>query len=334
MGGDNRSIAVLGGGSWGTALAIQIARANINVCMWDINTEHVRRMQQDGSNVTYLPGMPFPPSLQVSASLQSTIEGSQTLLLVVPSHAMRGFLQSARGFIRADQHIVWATKGLEEGTGKLMHQIIAEELPDNHYTTVISGPTFAREVAQGLPTSMTAASASSVMAVEMVSFLHHGNFRVYTSADILGVELGGALKNVLAIAAGVADGLGFGANTRAALITRGLREIMRIGQAMGAKKETFMGLAGMGDLILTCTDNQSRNRQMGLKLAKGLSVEQAREEIGQAVEGVKTAKEAWKLVQKYDLDCPIIEQAYRVLYENRSPTDALRILLSRESKAE
>jgi len=328
------NIAVLGGGSWGTALAIQIARANINVCMWDINADHVQRMQQDGSNETHLPGIPFPASLKVSDSLQSTIEQAQTLLLVVPSHAMRSFLQSARAYIRADQHIVWATKGLEEGTGKLMHQIIAEEIPDCQSTAVISGPTFAREVAQGLPTAMTAASASRVMAEEIISFLHHDNFRVYSSEDIIGVELGGALKNVLAIAAGVADGLGFGANTRAALITRGLNEIMSIGHAMGAKQETFMGLAGMGDLILTCTDNQSRNRQMGLKLAQGMSVEQAREEIGQAVEGVKTAKEAWQLVQQHGLDCPIIEQAYRVLYENKSPKEALHSLLSRQAKAE
>ena len=328
------NIAVLGGGSWGTALAIQIARAKINVCMWDINAAHVQNMQQDGSNEAHLPGIRFPASLKVSDSLQSTIEQAQTLLLVVPSHAMRSFLQAARAYIRADQHIVWATKGLEEGTGKLMHQIIAEELPDSQSTAVISGPTFAREVAQGLPTAMTAASSSRAMAEEVISFLHHDNFRVYSSEDIIGVELGGALKNVLAIAAGVADGLGFGANTRAALITRGLNEIMSIGHAMGARQETFMGLAGMGDLILTCTDNQSRNRQMGLKLAQGLSVEQAREEIGQAVEGVKTAKEAWKLVQQHGLDCPIIEQAYRVLYENRSPKEALHLLLSRQAKAE
>ena len=172
------------------------------------------------------------------------------------------------------------------------------------------------------------------MAADMVAYLHHDNFRVYTSEDIVGVELGGALKNVLAITAGVADGLGFGANTRAALITRGLKEIMSIGHAAGAKSETFMGLAGMGDLILTCTDNQSRNRQMGLKLAQGLSVEQARKEIGQAVEGVKTAREAWNMAQKYNVDCPILEQAYRVLYKHRLPKEALQILLSRESKAE
>jgi glycerol-3-phosphate dehydrogenase (NAD(P)+) len=328
------NIAVLGGGSWGTALAIQIARAGINVCMWDINADHVLRMQQDGSNENYLPGIPFPASLKVNDSLQATIEQAETLLLVVPSHAMRGFLQSAKSFITSKHHIVWATKGLEEGTGKLMHQIVDEELPGCQFKAVISGPTFAKEVAQGLPTAITAASTSGEMAEEIVSFFHHDNFRVYTSEDVLGVELGGALKNVLAIASGVSDGLGFGANTRAALITRGLHEIMSIGHAMGAKPETFMGLAGMGDLILTCTDNQSRNRQMGLKLAQGLTVEQAREEIGQAVEGVKTAREAFQLAQKYSVECPIIEQAYRVLYEGRSPKEALHILLSRESRPE
>lgn len=334
MSGKSRNIAVLGGGSWGTALAIQIARAEIQVCMWDVNADHVHRMQVDGSNEIHLPGIRFPASLNVSDSLQSTIEQAQVLLLVVPSHAMRGFLKSASEFIHADHHIVWATKGLEEGTGKLMHEIIAEELPECRSTAVISGPTFAREVAQGLPTAMTAACSTNGIADVVVNFLHHNNFRVYTSEDMIGVELGGALKNVLAIAAGVADGLGFGANTRAALITRGLHEIMSLGHAMGARQETFMGLAGMGDLILTCTDNQSRNRQLGLKLAGGLTVEQARQQIGQAVEGVKTAKEAWKLSQLHGVECPIIEQAYRVLYENRSPEEALQILLARQSKAE
>ena len=329
-----QNIAVLGGGSWGTALAMQIARANIPVCMWDIDAEHVQQMQQVGSNEKYLPGLAFPPSLTVSDSLQNTIQQSHTLLLVVPSHAMRSFLLSAKPFIQKDHRIVWATKGLEEGTGKLMHQILAEVLPECSYTAVISGPTFAREVAQGLPTAMTAAASSLSMADEVVAFLHHENFRVYTCEDIIGVELGGALKNVLAIAAGVADGLGFGANTRAALITRGLNEMMSVGHAMGARQETFMGLAGMGDLILTCTDNQSRNRQMGLKLAQGLTVEQAREEIGQAVEGVKTAKEAWKLVQEYKLDCPIIEQAYKVLYEKKPAKEAMLSLLARKAKVE
>ena len=329
-----RRIAVLGAGSWGTALAIQIARAYPEVVLWDISPEHVAAMQEQRCNPFYLPDIPFPETLQLKADLQSTIELAETLLLVIPSHAVRGFIRGARDLIRADHHFVWATKGLEEGTGKLMHQVIGEELPQCKSFAVASGPTFAKEVAQDLPTAITVASSSRAIAEEVAGFLHHGNFRAYTSDDMIGVELGGSLKNVLAIAAGIADGLGFGANTRAALITRGLAEIMRLGQAMGAQVETFMGLAGLGDLVLTCTDNQSRNRRMGLKLAEGKSEQQARDEIGQAVEGVKTAREAVGLGRKYKVELPIIEQTYQVLYEGRSPKDAVHALLAREARAE
>ena len=330
----SRSIAVLGAGSWGTALAIQIARAeNLDVCMWGIDTDQILEMAKQRSNPFYLPDIPFPDALKLETDLIKALQ-ADTLLLAVPSHALRSFVQSAKAHIRKDHHIVWATKGLEEGSSKLMHQVIAEELPDCHSKAVVSGPTFAKEVAQNLPTAVTVAASSKQLAGEVAGFLHHGNFRAYTCDDIIGVELGGSLKNVLAIAAGIADGLGFGANTRAALITRGLAEIMRLGDAMGAQKETFMGLAGLGDLVLTCTDNQSRNRRLGLKLAEGLSIEQAREQIGQAVEGVKTAKEAHNLSQKYKVELPIIEQTYQVLYEGLSAKEAVHALLAREATHE
>ncbi len=329
-----RRITVLGAGSWGTALAIQIARADFDVVLWDINPDHVRQMREQGSNEAFLPGIPFPSALKLNDDLRQSIERAETLLLVVPSHAVRDFIRSARDYIRPDHHFVWATKGLEEGTGKLMHQVIGEELPQCKSFAVASGPTFAREVAADLPTAITVASSSRELAADVAGFLHHGRFRAYTSDDMIGVELGGSLKNVLAIAAGIADGLGFGANTRAALITRGLAEIMRLGQAMGAQAETLMGLAGLGDLVLTCTDNQSRNRRMGLKLAEGKSIDQAREEIGQAVEGVKTAREAMGLGRKYGVELPIIEQTYRVLFEGKKPKDAVQALLAREAKAE
>lgn len=330
----SRKIAVLGGGSWGTALATQVARANHDVVLWDMNPEHVKNMQQTHINQQYLPDIPLPKSLKFSNDLKKTIQESDTLLIAIPSHAVRGFLQNSKQWITKEHHIVWATKGLEEGSAKPVHQVVAEELPDCKFTAVVSGPTFAIEVAKNLPTAVTVAASSHDIANEVASFLHYGNFRVYTSEDMLGVELGGSLKNVLAIAAGIADGLGFGSNTRAALITRGLHEIMLLGLAMGAQAETFMGLAGMGDLVLTCTDNQSRNRRMGLALAEGLNIEQARERIGQAVEGVKTAKEAWLLTQKYNVEMPIIEQTYKVLYENKSPKDAVHDLLGREAKSE
>lgn len=330
----SRQIAVLGGGSWGTALAIQIARASHSVVLWDINPEHIKSMQASHCNQQYLPDIPLPESLAFDDQLQQTIEKAETLLIAIPSHAVRGFLQNCRQWIRPDHHIVWATKGLEENSAKLIHQIVTEELPESQHIAVVSGPTFAKEVAKDLPTAVTIAASSHQLADQVAGFLHYGNFRVYTSEDMVGVELGGALKNVLAIAAGIADGLGFGANTRAALITRGLAEIMRLGLHMGAQAETFMGLAGLGDLVLTCTDNQSRNRRMGLALADGLTIEQAREQIGQAVEGVKTAREAWLLAQKYHVDMPIIEQTYRVLYEGHSPSQAVHDLLKREATAE
>jgi len=330
----NRRIAVLGGGSWGTALAIQVARAGHNVTLWDINPEHIRAMQQSHSNEQYLPGIALPVNLQLSDQLEQTLKQADTILLAIPSHAVRGFLQQNSSWIHREQHFVWATKGLEEGSAKLVHQVVAEELPECKNTAVVSGPTFAGEVAKNLPTAVTVAASSHAIAKDVASFLHYGNFRVYTSEDMLGVELGGSLKNVLAIAAGIADGLGFGANTRAALITRGLNEIMRLGLAMGAQSETFMGLAGLGDLVLTCTDNQSRNRRMGLALADGSTIEQAREQIGQAVEGVKTAREAWQLGQQYHVEMPIIEQTYLVLYEGKSPRDAVHDLLGREATSE
>ena len=330
----HRKIAVLGGGSWGTALATQVARAKHDVVLWDINPQHIRIMQQTHFNQQYLPDIPLPETLKFSDQLEQTICQANTLLIAIPSHAVRGFLRNAKQWIRDDHHIVWATKGLEEGSAKPVHQVVAEELPRCKSTAVVSGPTFALEVAKDLPTAVTVAASSHAIADEVAGFLHYGNFRVYTSEDMIGVELGGSLKNVLAIAAGIADGLGFGSNTRAALITRGLNEIMRLGLAMGAQAETFMGLAGMGDLVLTCTDNQSRNRRMGLALAEGLSIEQARKKIGQAVEGVKTAREAWLLAQKYKVEMPIIEQAYKVLYENKNPKDAVHDLLGREARSE
>jgi len=330
----NRQIVVLGGGSWGTALAIQVARAGHKVILWDINPEHIRAMQESRSNEQYLPGIPLPSTLQLSDQLEQTLKQADTILLAIPSHAVRPFIRQSRQWIRNEQHLVWATKGLEEGSAKPVHQIIAEELPECKNTAVVSGPTFAGEVAKNLPTAVTVAASSHAIAKEVASFLHYGNFRGYTSEDMLGVELGGSLKNVLAIAAGIAEGLGFGANTRAALITRGLNEMMRLGLAMGAQSETFMGLAGLGDLVLTCTDNQSRNRRMGLALAEGSTIEQDRKQIGQAVEGVKTAREAWQLAQQYKVEMPIIEQTYRVLYEGKSPRDAVDDLLGREATSE
>ena len=329
-----KPVAVLGAGSWGTALAIHLARAGLDIRLWGNEPDHMESLRQQRCNQLFMPDIPFPETLYVYDSLEEVLQSVSWILLAIPSHAFRSFLASAHDLINADVPIVWASKGLEEGTGKLLHQVINEELPQCSRMAVISGPTFAREVAMNMPTAITVASNSPSLADEVGHYLHHGNFRAYTSEDIIGVEVGGALKNVLAIASGAADGLGFGANARAALITRGLAEIIRLGTAMGGQTETFMGLAGLGDLVLTCTDDQSRNRRMGLKLAQGMSKEDIRKEIGQEIEGVRTAREVMRLAKQYDVEMPIFEQAYKVLYENLSPLDAVKHLLERKSTSE
>lgn len=329
-----KPVTVLGAGSWGTALAIHLAQAGLQIRLWGNEPDHMDRLQQQRCNRQFLPDIEFPESLEVHKDLSPALESTGWILLAIPSYAFRSFLSSASDLIGSDIPVVWASKGLEEGTGKLLHQVVNEELPQCSQTAVISGPTFAGEVARSLPTAVTVASESQLLADEVSRYLHHGNFRVYTSNDVVGVELGGALKNVLAIAAGIADGLGFGANARAALITRGLAELMRLGTTMGGQRETFMGLAGMGDLVLTCTDNQSRNRRMGLKLAEGLSKEAIQEEIGQEIEGVRTAREAMRLSEIHNIELPIIEQVYKVLHEGLSPREAVKHLLERKSTSE
>jgi len=327
-------IVVLGAGSWGTALAIHLANSGHDVLLWGNEPEHIELLIEQRCNQQFLPDVKFPDSLQLSASLELAMSDPSWVLIAIPSHAYREFLQINAHLFAKDVGIAWASKGLESGSGKLIHQVLQEELPHCSKTAVMSGPTFAGEVARNLPTALTVASASEEFLKQISDDLHSGRFRVYSSTDLIGVELGGALKNVLAIAAGAADGLGFGANTRAALITRGLAEMMRLGEAMGGRRETFMGLAGMGDLILTCTDNQSRNRRTGLLLAQGKTLEQVHKEIGQAIEGLKTAKEVVSLARKYQVEVPICEQVYRVLYEDCAIEEAVRTLLGRKSSQE
>ncbi len=326
-------IAVLGAGSWGTALAILLSRNGADVRLWGHLQAEIEPLTRDRENRHYLPGIPFPKTLTPLWNLAEALAGADEVLIVVPSHAFRSVLEAICPLIRPDTSLSWATKGLEPGSGKLLHEVALEVL-GNRPVAVISGPTFAKEVAQGLPTAITVASSSAKHAERLASYMNSDCFRAYTSNDIVGVEIGGCAKNVLAIAAGIADGLGFGANTRAALITRGLAEIMRLSQALGAKPETLMGLAGLGDLALTCTDNQSRNRRMGLALARGLSIEQARQEIGQEVEGVRTAKEVFNKAQALGVEMPITEQTYRVLYEGQDPKATVMALLNRPVKSE
>ncbi|MGB0712598.1 MAG: NAD(P)H-dependent glycerol-3-phosphate dehydrogenase, partial [Gammaproteobacteria bacterium] len=263
------SIGVLGAGSWGTALAVHLAAAGHQVVIWGHLVDHVDRLRADGSNEEFLPGVPFPPTLTASSDLAQALEADE-LLVVVPSQVFRPVLEQCR--VRPPTRIAWATKGLEyEGAG-FLHDVARQVFPDLEALAVVSGPTFASEVARGLPTALTVASDQADFAGRWAALLSGPRFRAYTATDMVGVQLGGAVKNVLAIAAGASDGLGFGANSRAALITRGLKEMMRLGQAMGAQASTFMGLAGQGDLVLTCTDDQSRNRRLGLALGRGESI--------------------------------------------------------------
>jgi glycerol-3-phosphate dehydrogenase (NAD(P)+) len=329
-----QSISILGAGSWGTALALQAARNGCDTMLWGHNPQHISQMQQARENQRYLPGFQFPANLHITDNLQQAVDFSQLILLVVPSHAFKTTLTAIQPFLSPHSQIAWASKGFDSETGALMSQVSLSILGSHINTAVISGPTFAKEVAAGLPTALTIASNSEQFANDLTSRFHNQYFRTYTSQDMIGVQVGGACKNVLAIAAGIADGLGLGANTRAALITRGLNEIMRLGIKLGGQADTFMGLTGLGDLILTCTDNQSRNRRFGLALGQGQSRQQALTEIAQEVEGIGAAREAYQLSKHHQVEMPITEQVYKVLFENLDPKLAVQNLLARDQKPE
>jgi len=331
-----KPITVIGSGSWGTALAIQLARVGGSVTLWGRNTVHLQQMQEERCNKRYLPNSVFPENLQLEEDLDSALVGTSRVLVSVPSHAFRAVLEQLKAVLGkrlATLELAWATKGFEHATGMLPHQVVRDVLPECTHYAVVSGPTFALEVGAGLPTAITVAGSNAEWSQRMADALRTRTFIAYTSQDIVGVEIGGAVKNALAIGAGLSDGLGFGANARIAVINRGLRELSRLGMAMGAKSETFVGLAGMGDLVLTCTDNQSRNRRMGLALASGKSIDEAAHEIGQVVEGVGAAKAVYEQAQRLNIRMPIIEQIYRVVVEGIDPRDAVEALLTREMQA-
>ncbi len=291
-------------------------------------------MCEERVNTRYLPGAAFPENLEAVIELEACLDGARDILVAVPSHGFRETLETIEPLLTEDARICWATKGFELHTGKLPHVVAAEVLGAERPVAVLSGPTFAREVGDGLPTALTIAANDAGFAQDLAVALSGENFRAYTSDDMIGVEVGGAVKNVLAIGAGMSDGLGFGANSRVALITRGLVEMTRLGVALGARRETFMGLAGMGDLVLTCTDNLSRNRRMGLALAAGKSVDEAQEEIQQVVEGVLAAEAVHEVAEKLGIEMPICHQVYRILYEGASPREAVGALMRRDLKSE
>ncbi|MDX7852147.1 MULTISPECIES: NAD(P)H-dependent glycerol-3-phosphate dehydrogenase [Aeromonas] len=332
---DQIAISVLGAGSYGSALAISLARNGHPTLLWGHDSAHVAELEQDRCNKAFLPDVPFPADLQLTSDLQAAVQAAPVLLLVVPSHVFGQVLAQVKPFLRPDTRIAWATKGLEPDSGRLLQEVAREVLGDAIPLAVISGPTFARELAAGLPTAISVASTHDDFADDLSHLLHCGrSFRVYTNPDFIGLQLGGAVKNVIAIGAGLSDGLGFGANARTALITRGLVEMQRLGAALGADAKTFMGMAGLGDLVLTCTDNQSRNRRFGLALGAGKSVDTAMAEIGQVVEGYRNTKEVHLLAARCGVEMPICEQIFKVLYEGKNPKEAAIALLSRDKKDE
>jgi len=316
-------------------LALQLARGGSDVRLGGVmELDLLDDMAASGENTRYLPGATFPSNLKAFSNIEECLEGARDILLVVPSHGLRGTLTAIQPLLDDRSRICWATKGFELHTGKLPHQVAAEVLGGDRPVAVLSGPTFAKEVGAGLPTAMTIAASDAGFADDLAVALSAENFRAYTSDDMVGVEVGGAVKNVLAIGAGMSDGLGFGANTRIALINRGLAEMTRLGVALGARQETFMGLAGMGDLVLTCTDNLSRNRRMGLALASGKTVDEAKEEIQQVVEGVMAAEAVNEVAEKLEIEMPICHEIYRILYEGAEPREAVGALMNRQLKSE
>lgn len=302
--------------------------------LWGRNAGAMRAMASDRENARYLPGIRFPDALEAHDDLWTALDGVQDVVVVVPSHALRETLSRIAPCLGDGARVAYSVKGFEPDSGALPHEVALAALGAGVPTAVLSGPTFAREVAAGQPTAMVVASADRALAEDLAHALHCDYFRAYLSDDVTGVEVGGAVKNVFAIAAGISDALGFGANARAALITRGLSEIARLGVALGGRQETFLGLAGIGDLVLTCTDDQSRNRRFGLALGRGDDPEAAVAAIGQVVEGIAAAAETARLADRHGVDMPIVTQVHRVLAHGVAPRDALAALMARELKPE
>jgi len=331
---EHKPITVLGAGAFGTALAIQLSRRGAPTFLWGRDATVMATLQESRENPRYLRGCAFPAQLTATANLAEAVSHSGDLLIATPSPALRESCERLKPLVQPGQGIACACKGLEPGSGRLAHEVIADVLGSGHAIAIVSGPTFAKELGLGLPTAVTVASADAAFAVRLAEAFHGDGFRAYTSSDVIGVEIGGAAKNVLAIAVGIADGLGLGANTRAAMITRGLNEIRRLGAALGAQAETLMGLAGLGDLVLTCTDNQSRNRRYGLLLGQGKKPEEAQAAIEGVVEGVRAAPEVLRLARKLDVELPLLEMAGAVIAGTVTPVDALRRLAERPLRAE
>jgi len=330
------TVAIIGAGAWGTALAVVLAKRYDRVSLWTFEPWLAVEIGRAGENSVYLPGIPIPPAVQTTASLETVLSGKTLILVAVPSHVFRSVLAQARANLSPEAIVVSAAKGIELGSLSTMFRIMGEVLPPVYAVrrAVLSGPSFAPEVGLGRPTAIVAAAEDAEVAHTVQRALSGTTLRVYAGTDPLGVEVGGAFKNVMAIAAGVVDGLELGLNARAALITRGLAEIMRLGVAMGARAETFAGLSGMGDLVLTCTGDLSRNRRVGIGLARGKRLDAILRELGGVAEGVNTCRSALALAERYGVDMPICRAVHRVLFDGQDPGEAVVQLLTRELRFE
>ncbi len=328
------SVAVLGAGSWGTALAALIARHGFATTLWGRDAAVVEAIDRRHENSRYLPGIPLPESLRATTDLATAVRGVDFVLVVVPSHAFTETLRALAPLRPAGAGVAWAAKGFEPGSGRFLHEVAGEVLGPDVPLAVVTGPSFAKEVAQGLPTALTVQGEDAAFVQQVADVLHGPEFRAYTGSDMRGAELGGAMKNVLAVATGVADGMELGLNARTGLITRGLNEMLRLNAAIGGRPETLMGLAGLGDLVLTCTGDLSRNRRLGLALGRGKSVAEAVREIGQVVESVQTADEVMRLADRYGLELPIARNVRDVLHGDITPAEGLARLMARERKPE
>lgn len=329
----NRKIGILGTGSWGSALGVLLANKNLDVQMWGRNEKQIKDMTDRRENKKYLPNINLPENLQLSNDLEKTIYNKDIVLLSIPTHGVRETLDQCKSFIREDQIIVNVAKGIENNTLMRISEIVGEILPKNKYA-ILSGPSHAEEVAVDLPTTVVSAALSKNVAEYVQDVFMTPSFRVYTNPDIIGVELGGALKNIIALGAGISDGLGYGDNTKAALMTRGIFEISRLGEKMGASPNTFSGLAGIGDLIVTCTSNHSRNRRAGILIGQGNTLEESINKIGMVVESIKTTKSAYELAKRESVDMPITDELYRVLYEGKDVKASVPDLMGRDKKHE
>lgn len=330
------SVAILGAGNWGTTLGLLLAEKGINVTLWEFFKEREEELKRDRENKRFLPGFPFPPNLETTSSLAEAVSGKEMLVFVVPSHTLRSTAKSLKDCVDGEPLIVSGMKGIEEGTLKRMSEVIEENLPEGFQGKVVAllGPSIANEVVRKIPTAVVAANEDTRICEKVQNIFSTSYFRVYTNSDIIGVELGGAVKNVVVIAAGICDGMELGANTKAALLTRGLAELKRFGLAMGAKEETFSGLSGVGDLITTAFSKDSRNRYVGEELGKGRKLDDILKGMVMVAEGVKTTHSVKQLSEKKNIDMPITSEVYNVLFKNKKPEQGVYDLMTRELKKE